>query len=155
MLFRSYLEAVAVLKKEKGVARVKDIGRLLSVKNSSVNAALRALSKNKLVIHERYGYVQLTPEGKRIAQLVQSRHDMLTKFLNKILNINPKVAADDACKMEHSISAQTFKKLNKFIEFIETCPDHDRPDWLKSFDCYYRTGKRPKCKIRELKEKIN
>ncbi len=148
-----YMEVIAVLKKEKGVARVRDISRLMNVKTPSVSAALNTLSKKELIIHEKYGYVEVTPEGEKLAQGVQGRHDMLFKFLTEILKIDSKVATEDACKMEHSISPQTFQKLTRFIEFIETCPGYDRPDWLKSFDLYYKTGKRLKCKVRQMKQK--
>ena len=148
-----YLEAIALLKKNKGVARVRDISRLMNVKSPSVTAALNTLSKNGLVVHERYGYVELTREGERLAQGVQRRHDMLIKFLTEILNIDPKIAREDACKMEHSVSTETSKKLTKFIQFVETCPDYDRPDWLKSFDYYFKTGKRRRCKMRQIKRK--
>ena len=148
-----YLEAIALLKKEKGIARVRDISRLLSVEASSVNSALNNLSENGLVIHERYGYVELTAEGEKLAEGIQKKHEILLKFLTEVLNIDPRIAGEDACKMEHSISPQTFKKLTKFIEFVETCPDNDRPDWLKSFDHYFKTGKRLRCKIRQLKQK--
>jgi DtxR family Mn-dependent transcriptional regulator len=148
-----YLEAIAALKKKKGVARVRDISRLMNVKTPSVTAALNTLSKKGLIIHERYGYVEMTPEGKRLAQGIQRRHDILLEFLSKFLDIDSKIAAEDACKMEHSISPQTFEKLTKFIEFVETCPDHNRTDWLKSFDNYFRTGKRLKCKVRTDKTK--
>lgn len=147
-----YLEAVAVLKKKNGTARVSDIGQLLSVRKSSVNVALKTLSQKELVIHNRYGDVGLTKKGEKLAQDIQRRHNMFVKFLSEILNIDSKIAAEDACKMEHAISPQTFKKLSKFIEFVETCPDHNRPDWLQSFDHYFKTGKRPKCKIRQLKQ---
>lgn len=141
-----YLEAIAtLLKKEKGIARVKDISRLMNVKTPSVVSALDNLSKNGFVVHERYGYVELTPEGEKLAESVDKKHKMLIKFLTEILNIDSKIAEGDACKMEHSISHQTFKKLTKFIEFVETCPDSDRPDWLKSFDHYFKTGRRPRC----------
>ena len=146
-----YLETIAVLMKEKSVARVKDISRLMNVKTSSVTSALNILSKNGLVIHERYGYVDLTPEGGNIAWCVQQRHNILIKFLTKVLKIDSRVAAEDACKMEHSISPQSLKKLTKFIELVETCPDSDRPDWLKSFDYYFKSGKRRKCKKRVKK----
>lgn len=149
-----YLEAIAALKKKKGVARVRDISRLMNVKTPSVTSALNTLSKKGLIIHERYGYVEVTPEGERLAQGIQGRHDMLLEFLNRILNIDPEVAAKDACKMEHAISPQTFQRLTKFIEFVNTCPDHDRPDWLKSFDHYFKTGKRLRCKVRQIKQKI-
>ncbi|MCK4994645.1 MAG: metal-dependent transcriptional regulator [Candidatus Omnitrophica bacterium] len=150
-----YLEAIAALKKKKGVVRVRDISCLMDVKTPSVTAALSTLSEKGLVLHERYGYVEVTSEGERLARGVQGRHDMLLEFLTKILNIAPKIAAEDACKMEHSISPQTFQKLTKFIKFVETCPDGDRPDWLKGFDYYYKTGKRLKCKTRVTKQKNN
>lgn len=146
-----YLETIAVLKKEKSVARVRDISLSMNVKTSSVTSALNILSKNGLVIHEKYGYVDLTPEGENIARGVQKRHNILIKFLTKVLKIDSTIAAEDACKMEHSISPQSLKKLTKFIEFVETCPDTDRPDWLKSFDYYFKTGKRRKCKRRDVK----
>jgi len=148
-----YLEAVAFLKREKGVARVRDIGRLLNVKKPSVTSALNTLSRAGLVLHERYGYVELTPEGKKIASYVQSRHDILVEFLTEILSIDHKIAGKDACRMEHAISPPTFQKLTKFIEFVATCPGSARPDWLKSFDNYFKTGKRLQCKIRKIKEK--
>ncbi len=148
-----YLEVIAILKKEKSVARVKDISRLMDVKTPSVTAALNTLSKNGLIVHERYGYVDITPEGERLAQGVQGRHNMLLKFFTNILKIDSKVAKEDACKIEHSISPQTFNKLTKFIEFVETCPEGTRPDWLKSFDYYFKTGKRRKCKIRKIKQR--
>ena len=148
-----YLEAIALLKKKNGIARVRDISHLLNVKSSSVNAALNTLSKSGLAAHERYGYVELTQEGEELAHQVQKRHDMLLKFLTEILKINPEIAESDACKMEHSVSPQTLKKITKFIEFVETCPDHDRPDWLKSFDYYFKIGKRRKCRIRQIKQK--
>ena len=114
-----YLEAIALIKKQKGVARVKDIGRLMHVKTPSVTGAVNILSKEGLVVHERYGYVDLTPSGERLAHNIQKKHDTLIKFLTKILKIDPEIAAGDACKIEHSISQQTFEKLTKFIRSVK------------------------------------
>ncbi len=119
-----YLEAIALLKKERGIARVKDIGNFLHVKNSSVNAALNTLSKNKLVVHERYGYAELTTEGQKLASEVQKRHDILLKFLCGILKTDPEVARVDACKMEQAVSQETLDKLIKFSERVESCPGY-------------------------------
>lgn len=137
-----YLEAIAFLKEKDKIARVRDISSLLNVKASSVTSALDNLSKNNLVIHERYGYVQLTPEGERLAEDVAKKHKVLIKFLTKILGIDHKIAGEDACKMEHSISPQTFQRLTKFMEFIETSAVSGRPEWLRGFDHYLKTGKR-------------
>jgi len=149
-----YLEAIAALKKEKGAARVRDIGELLKVKKPSVTAALNSLSKAGFVLHERYGYVDLTPEGRKIAADIQARHDILVKFLTNILSIAPQIAAAEACRLEHSISPATMAKLTKFMSFVETCPEGRRPDWLKGFDHYLLTGKRPRCKIGKIKAEL-
>ena len=147
-----YLETIAILLKEKGIARVNDIGRMKKVKNSSVNAALVTLSKLDLVSHVKYGDVKFKSKGEEIAKDIQRRHNVLFKFLNNVLNITHGIASSDACKMEHAISSQTLEKLIKFIEFIEACPDQGRPDWLKGFDDYCKTGKRRKCKARRLRK---
>ncbi|MFH1645912.1 MAG: metal-dependent transcriptional regulator, partial [Candidatus Omnitrophota bacterium] len=115
-----YLEAIAALERQNEIARVRDIAHLLSVKSSSVNAALKMLSKKGLVKHEKYGYVNLTPAGEEIARNVQCKHDLLLKFLTEILSINDNKALQDACKMEHAISPKTFDRLTKFIQFVET-----------------------------------
>ena len=146
-----YLETIATLKKEIGVARVKDIGRLLNVKNPSVNAALNVLSDLGLVFHERYGYVDLTDKGEELAQNIKKRHDIMVRFLTTILKIDPKTAEEDACRMEHAMSDETFEKFTKFMEFVETCPKKERPIWLQNFDFYIKTGKRQNCTKREDK----
>lgn len=151
-----YLEAIASLKKKEGVARVRDISRLLAVKSSSVNAALGTLSKKGLVRHEKYGYVNLTSIGEKIASNVQRKHDLLLKFLTEILNISDSEALQDACRMEHAISSKTFDRLTKFIQFVETGLDGGRPQWLKSFKHFLKTGKKLKCRMRQsvvVKEK--
>jgi DtxR family transcriptional regulator, Mn-dependent transcriptional regulator len=137
-----YLEAIATLKKQTGVARVKDIGHLLNVKNPSVNAALNNLSNAGLVTHERYGYADLTPEGEVLAQDVMARHNTLVKFFTLILGVNMQTAEVDACRMEHSMSREGFDRLSRFIDFIEACPQNEQPEWLKNFDNYVKTGKR-------------
>ncbi|MFH2138670.1 MAG: metal-dependent transcriptional regulator [Candidatus Omnitrophota bacterium] len=136
-----YLESIVFLKKNNGVARVKDISLFMKVKKPSVTSALNMLTQSGLVIHERYGYVDLTPEGEIVAQDVKKRHDMLIKFLDEVLGIDKKIATKDACRMEHAISQQTHEKLTKLIEFVEGCSDGERPQWLKNFDYYSKTGK--------------
>jgi DtxR family transcriptional regulator, Mn-dependent transcriptional regulator len=137
-----YLEAIATLKKQLGAARVKDIGRLLKVKNPSVNAALNTLSNAGLVTHERYGYADLTPEGDLLARDVMARHDALVTFFTMILGVDSQIAEVDACRMEHSMSKEGFERMSKFIDFIKACPQNEKPEWLKNFDYYLKTGKR-------------
>ena len=148
-----YLEAIYALQNGKNVARVGDIAKRLSVKSSSVNFALNALSREELVVHEKYGYVNLTAKGKKIAREIQSKHDMLLRFLTKILSIDEDAALKDACKMEHVVSSETFSKLTKFIQFVGIGSDSDKPEWLKGFKHYLETGKKVKCGMRLLAEK--
>ena len=144
-----YIEAVHNLEAEKGFARVKDISGLLDVRSASTTGALSRLAEKGLIKHERYGYVQLTSAGNRLAEDIRQRHNTILKFLSRVLRIRRERAEKDACGMEHAISPETLKKLTKFIEFIETCPTGERPEWLKSFDHFYKTGKRLNCKVEE------
>ena len=148
-----YLEAISILKRKNGVARVRDISHLLKVDRSSVAAAVKKLSEGGLVIHERYGYVDLTPRGKRIAAEVSNKHKKLLEFLTEILDIDPVIANQDACKMEHFVSGEALEKFSKFVEFVRTRPEEGIPDWLRSFGHYFKTGKRLPCKVRITKKK--
>jgi len=127
-----YLEAIGQLGKKDEVVRVKNIARQLNVKMPSVTEALKTLTKDGLIRHEKYGYVELTQKGNRIAKEIYSRHQTLFKFLNQILRIDPRAAEEDACKMEHTISSTALKKLVEFIESLESCPQ--RAKRLKKLD---------------------
>lgn len=73
----NYLETIAFLKRENKVARVKDISKMLNVKSSSVNIALNVLMEKGFVLHERYGYVDLTSKGQAVADDIQKKEDIL------------------------------------------------------------------------------
>ena len=111
-----YLEAIVMLKEEKGVARVQDVSRLLNVKAPSATGALNFLSEKGYVVHEPYGHIEFTPKGKKIATQVYERHTMLTRFLISVLGVDHETAEEDACKMEHTMSEQSFGKLKKFLK---------------------------------------
>ena len=115
----NYLEAVAALKKEKKYARIGDIAKFLDVKSSSVNVAINFLAENGLVVHEKYGYVDLTEEGERVAEEIQKKHDILYKFLNELLFIDGDIAAKEACEIEHSVSAETIRKLERLYKLLK------------------------------------
>ncbi len=143
-----YIEAIGIIKQEQGVARVRDIGNFLHVKPSSVHSALSNLSKKGFVIHERYEFVDLTPEGEKAAKDVIKRHNILLSFLTMVLGIDRSVANRDACLMEHSLSGETVQKLMKFIEFAQNCPGQEEPEWLHRFKHYYQTGELRDCRKR-------
>ena len=111
----NYLETIGMLVRKNKIARVKDISKELGVKNSSVNIALNVLADKGLIVHEKYGYVELTPEGKRIADDIQHKEDVLFQFFTEILDVDKDIALKDACRIEHTISDETLAKLIFFI----------------------------------------
>jgi len=114
-----YLEVISNLKKKKQVVKVKNIAQELKIKMPSVSEALKFLVKEGLARHERYGDIELTDKGNELAEGVKSRHRVLFKFLNEVLGINAETADEDACKMEHFISAVTLKRLIEFLEYTK------------------------------------
>ncbi len=145
-----YLEAILVISLEKKWVRVSDLADYLGVKMSSVAAGVRFLAEKGLVSHEKYGYIELTREGVRIAKQVYARHKTLYKFLHDFLGLSEPVAWRDACRMEHVLDAKTMKRLLRFLEFIETCPQGESL-WLSNFHSFLKTGKRPEPCLRREK----
>ncbi len=132
-----YLESILMLGEGEEEVRVSQISQALGVKMPSVTSALARLARDGLVEHQRYGRVQLTAEGERVARDVFHRHEALRQFLTEILAIDPATAVDDACKMEHTISPATQQKLAKFVEFVNS-PSLGPPRWLKIFHRYLK-----------------
>ena len=137
-----YLESIIMLREGKQAVRVSQMSKALGVKMPSVTSALRKLSQQGLVEHNRYGRVQLTPDGEKVARDVFLRHEALRRFLAEILAVDPRVAELDACEMEHAVSPTTQRKLAKFIEFVLKPPE-GQPKWLKIFHHYSQRGGLP------------
>ncbi len=110
-----YLEAILILEKDTRTVRVKDIAGLLGVSRPSVVVALAALADKGLVRHEHYGGVELTPKGRNVAETVYQRHQLLVTFLRRIVGVSAAVAEADACRLEHSLSPVTVKRLRVLI----------------------------------------
>ena len=117
-----YLEKIVMITEGKEAVTVTNISRLLGVTKPSVISALKKLSEKGLIKHERYGSVELTIEGKKIAEDVLRRHKALGKFFIEVLGIDPDIAWKDACKMEHFISPTTSRRLIKFVNLTLTSP---------------------------------
>lgn len=136
-----YLEKISLLQKEEEPVSVTAISKAMGVKKPSVDWALKKLSHAGLVLHERYGDVELTDEGERIGRDVYRRHETLRRFLVDILGVSPEVAEIDACEMEHSLSGTGLTRLERFIDFVLDCP-HGYPEWLKGYNYYVEHGER-------------
>jgi DtxR family Mn-dependent transcriptional regulator len=137
-----YLEAIAKLAEKRKLVRVKQLSDRLGVKMPSVTSALKKLSEQELVEHERYGRIKLTPEGDRVARDVIGRHEALTRFLGQALGIDGKTAEEDACKIEHVISPLSMERLARFVEFIEACPQGGT-NFPSRYEYYLQHGKLP------------
>jgi DtxR family Mn-dependent transcriptional regulator len=118
-----YLETLYVLTRDRKVARVKDVARMLNIQMPSVSAALKNLGKMGYLKHDNYGYIELTPEGEKVGGKVRETHLMLYDFLNRVLKVPAKAAEEDACRMEHALSPETIKRLIPFIEALRRSPD--------------------------------
>lgn len=126
---QDYLEAIYQMQLEHRVARVRDIAQRLKVKMPSVSGALKALKARELVNHESYGYITLTPEGEHLARQVYQRHQAIVGFLQRIMMIEPERAEDEACGLEHALSAQALQRLVALTEFLQG-DEKIREQWL-------------------------
>ncbi|MCP4576831.1 MAG: metal-dependent transcriptional regulator [Deltaproteobacteria bacterium] len=133
-----YLEAIYDLDQQKKVVRVKDIAKRLNVKMPTVTSMLKTLSKRGLVYYEKYEYVEPTKKGAEVGREMRRRHGILSRFLTDILKIDAKTADEEACRMEHSLSAGTLDSLTDFMAFIQICP-RVGDNWLEHFE-EYRQG---------------
>ncbi|MDR0389835.1 MAG: metal-dependent transcriptional regulator [Spirochaetaceae bacterium] len=109
-----YLEMVSFLA-DDGEVRVTDIATRLKVSKPSVLTALKSLEEQGFLEHERYRTVSLTERGRVKAREIRDRHDLLTAFLRDVLGVGAENAEQDACKMEHILSDETFKKLKELV----------------------------------------
>ena len=109
-----YLETILILSRRNGNVRSVDIAHELNFKKSSVSVAMKNLRLNNYITINDNGYILLTESGLEIATKIYERHTILTDFL-KSIGVNEDVAAEDACKIEHDLSSESFDALKKFI----------------------------------------
>ena len=113
----NYLETILMLKERKGSVRSIDIVRQMNFSKPSVSRAMSLLRENGYITMDKEGWIQLTESGMEVASRIYERHRLLTKWL-MALGVSPEVAAEDACRMEHDISNETFEKLKAHIEKV-------------------------------------
>lgn len=110
-----YLEMILMLREQKGFARSIDIAAALSVTKPSVSFAMKKLRENGYILMDEENHILLTPQGEEIARRMYSRHRALTEFLMKI-GVPGDIAREDACKIEHDISPETFQAIRKQLD---------------------------------------
>ena len=113
----NYLETILMLSKKLPVVRSVDIANELDFKKSSVSIAMKNLREGGKITVTQAGYIYLTDSGRAIAEIIYERHEWLTNWLIS-LGVDSNIAAEDACKMEHVISKESFEALkNHFGQF--------------------------------------
>jgi DtxR family transcriptional regulator, Mn-dependent transcriptional regulator len=142
-----YIEAIYAISSRRMVARVKDIAEHMRVHKSTVSATLHQLAQRKLVNYAPYEAVTLTTEGQRIGANVMRRHETLTRFLVNVLSVEPTIAEETACKMEHVIPSEVIDRFTGFADFFENCPNAGA-HWEKGKGYYCsRTIGEVKCQL--------
>ena len=107
-----YLETILVLHNRNGEVRSIDIAAELDYSKPSVSVAMKNLREKEHITVSDEGFISLTPSGLEIAQMIRERHQLLTAWLTR-LGVPNEIASEDACKLEHVLSVESFEAIKK------------------------------------------
>ena len=110
-----YLETILRLSQKSGHVRAIDVGEEMGYSKPSVSRAMSLLKQGGYVVIDRNGAITLTDAGRKLAEKIYERHTLITNFLVSI-GVDEETAAEDACKMEHSISDASVEAIKKLAE---------------------------------------
>jgi Mn-dependent DtxR family transcriptional regulator len=110
-----YLETILRLSQKSGHVRAIDVGEEMGYSKPSVSRAMGLLKSGGFIVIDADGAITLTDAGREMAEKIYARHTLLTNFLVS-LGVDEKTAAEDACKMEHSISDISFEAIQRLLE---------------------------------------
>lgn len=110
-----YLETILMLKNKNEYVRSIDIAHEMNFSKPSVSRAIKILKESQLITVDQKGYIDFTDKGRQIAEKVCNRHTTLTDFL-VTLGVSQKQAEDDACRLEHIISEESYQCIRQFLK---------------------------------------
>jgi len=110
-----YLEAILILKQNNGAVRSIDIAHHMNFTKPSVSRAVGLLRLGGKITIDKDGFIEFTPIGRAIAERIYERNTLMTKWL-VMLGVSEETAAQDACKIEHDISEETFERIREHIK---------------------------------------
>ena len=110
-----YLETILILGNRSSLVRAVDIAAEMGFKKPSVSVAMKNLRENGYVVINKEGHIFLTDAGREIAEMIYERHTLLSTWLIS-LGVSPETAAEDACRMEHVISKESFSAIKEHVE---------------------------------------
>ena len=108
-----YLEAILVLGKKTGYVRAIDVSEYLGYSKPSVSRAMGILREGGYILMEKDGAITLTDSGRKLAETIYERHTVLSELLMR-LGVDEKTATDDACRIEHAISDESFQAIKRY-----------------------------------------
>ncbi|MDR1271393.1 MAG: metal-dependent transcriptional regulator [Clostridiales Family XIII bacterium] len=111
----NYLETILILRERNGDVRSIDVANELGFSKPSVSRAMGILKSEKLITMDIDGLIKLTEEGEAKAGAVLDRHMVISAYLMKALDVESETATQDACRMEHDISEDTFGKMKQWL----------------------------------------
>lgn len=111
----NYLETILILSKRLPVVRSVDIANELGFKKPSVSVAMKHLREKKHITVTEPGYIYLTDSGREIAEMIYERHEFLSLWLER-LGVPEKTAVEDACRIEHVISKESFEAIKNYVK---------------------------------------
>ncbi len=114
----NYLETILILSKKRPAVRSVDIAEELGFKKSSVSVAMKNLREKEHIVVSKEGFITLTESGRAIAEMIYERHELLSDWLIR-LGVAPETATEDACRIEHVISAESFEAIKRHIRTKE------------------------------------
>ncbi|HIY60485.1 MAG TPA: metal-dependent transcriptional regulator [Candidatus Eisenbergiella pullistercoris] len=114
----NYLETILILSKKHPAVRSVDIAEELGFKKSSVSVAMKNLREKEHIVVSKEGFITLTESGRAIAEMIYERHELLSDWLIR-LGVDPETATEDACRIEHVISAESFEAIKRHIRTKE------------------------------------
>lgn len=109
-----YLETILILTRTKGQVRSIDVAEYMSYSKPSVSRAMGLLKTGGYITMDKYGYITLTDSGYATASKILERHTFLSAILTR-LGVDEQVAAEDACRIEHVISDQSFEAIKRYV----------------------------------------
>ncbi|MBE6757968.1 MAG: metal-dependent transcriptional regulator [Ruminococcaceae bacterium] len=112
-----YLESIYVLSRKSDAVRAVDVCDYMGYSKPSVSRAMGLLRQGGFITVDGDGFITLTDEGREVAEKMYERHTLLTALLMR-LGVEEAVAAEDACKIEHNLSDQSFAAIKRYIEHI-------------------------------------
>ena len=121
-----YLRGIYILEEEKGEIKSIDLSHYLNVSKPSVSEMVKELNKKGLISYKKYSTLKFTSKGRKIAQMLTSKHRLIELFLKKILKINSKNIHQEAHRLEHAFSDESITKLRKLLGNPKKDP-HGKP----------------------------